>query len=96
MEYCLIVSSAFIYRGGSSHFHKRGGRAGFFKEKKSDFKIICFKKHQKIPRRNSKRNFENLVQRKMTRTKLRIFWLKNLAKNKFFLFITLIREIEKL
>jgi hypothetical protein len=66
---------------------KRGG-AVFFKEKKSDFKIICFKKHQKIPRRNSKRNLENLVQRKMTRTKLQIFWLKNLAKNKFFVYYT--------
>jgi len=45
----------------------------FFKETKSDFKTISFKKNQKIPRRNSKYKLQNMVKRKMTRTKLEIF-----------------------
>jgi hypothetical protein len=45
---------------------------GGVKEKKSDFKTICFKINQNIPTRNSKRKLQNMVQRKMTRTKLEI------------------------
>jgi len=45
----------------------------FFKETKSDFKTISFKKNQKIPRRNSKQKLQNMVKRKMTRMKLEIF-----------------------
>ena len=52
-------------RGGSTHFHK--------KKRKSDFEAICFKKNQEIPGRNSKRKLQNMVKRKMTRTKLEIF-----------------------
>jgi hypothetical protein len=45
-------------RGESRHFHKKS----FF-----------FLKYQKIPRHNSKRKLQNMVKRKMTRTKLEIF-----------------------
>jgi hypothetical protein len=39
----------------------------------SDFKTICFKKNQKIPRPNSKRKLQNVVNGKVTITKLEIF-----------------------
>ena len=45
----------------------------FIRKKKSDFKPISFKKNQKIPVSNSKRKLQNMVKRKMTRTKLEIF-----------------------
>ena len=51
----------------------RGGGGPFFLEKISDFKAICFKKNQKMPRRNLKRKLQIKVKRKMTRTKLEMF-----------------------
>jgi hypothetical protein len=57
-------------RGGPRHFHKG---AIFSREKKSDFKTICFKKNQKILCCISKRKLQNMVKRKMTRTKFEIF-----------------------
>ena len=39
----------------------------------SDFKTICFKKNQKIPRPNSKRKLQNVVKGQITITKLEIF-----------------------
>jgi hypothetical protein len=50
----------------------RGG-GPFFLEKISDFKAICFKKNQKMPRRNLKRKLQIKVKRKMTKTKLEMF-----------------------
>ena len=60
-------------RCGSRHLPKGGG-AFFFRKTKSDFKTICFKINQKIPRRNSKLKLQNMVKREMTRTSLKIFW----------------------
>ena len=73
----VFVSRYFIIieiniRGESRHFHKGGG-GPFFLEKISDFKAICFKKNQKMPRRNLKRKLQIKVKRKMTRTKLEMF-----------------------
>jgi hypothetical protein len=49
-------------RGGSRHFHKG---AIFSREKKSDFKTICFKKNQKIPCCISKnKDNNNIAQRR--------------------------------
>ena len=67
-------------------FPKRGVYF-IFKKKKSHFKTTCFKKNQKIPRRNSKRKFQNMVKRKMTWTKLEIF-----CKNTFLLVYNLARN----
>ena len=39
-----------LFRGGSRHFPKGRGQGLKKKKKKSDFKTICFKKNQKIPR----------------------------------------------
>jgi hypothetical protein len=60
-------------RCGSRHLPKGGG-AVFFRKTKSDFKTICFKINQKIPRRNSKLKLQNMVKREITRTSLKIFW----------------------
>ena len=60
-------------RCGSRHLPKGGG-AFFFRKTKSDFKTICFKINQKIPRRNSKLKLQNMVKREITRTSLKIFW----------------------
>jgi hypothetical protein len=57
------TTTMYMYlRGGSRHFH-----ALFISE------TIFFFKYQKIPRRNSKRKLQDMVKRKMTRTKLEIF-----------------------
>ena len=37
-------------------------------------KPFFFKKYQKIPRHNSKRKLQDMVKRKMTKTKLEIVW----------------------
>ena len=37
-------------------------------------KPFFFKKYQTIPRHNSKRNLQDMVKRKMTKTKLEMFW----------------------
>ena len=52
-------------RGGSRPLHK-GGR--FISE------TILFKKYQKIPTHNLKRKLQEMVKRKMTKTKLEMFW----------------------
>ena len=54
-------------------FPQRGRGGGGKIERKIDFKTICIKKNQKIHRRNLKRELQNMVNRKMTSTKLEIF-----------------------
>ena len=75
-------------RCGSRHLPKGGG-AVFFRKTKSDFKTICFKINQKIPRRNSKLKLQNMVKREMTRTSLKIFWFFFVCLFVFFIFTSL-------
>jgi hypothetical protein len=75
-------------RCGSRHLPKGGG-AFFFRKTKSDFKTICFKINQKIPRRNSKLKLQNMVKREMTRTSLKIFWFLFVCLFFFFIFTSL-------
>jgi hypothetical protein len=75
-------------RCGSRHLPKGGG-AVFFRKTKSDFKTICFKINQKIPRRNSKLKLQNMVKREITRTSLKIFWFLFVCLFVFFIFTRL-------
>jgi hypothetical protein len=43
----------FDFSRKTKHFHDKGGGA--------DFKTICFKKKQKLPRHNSKRKLQNIA-----------------------------------
>ena len=52
-------------RGGYRHFHKEGPFS--LKKKKSE-------SNQKIPGRNSMRKLQNMIKRKMTWMKLKIFY----------------------
>ena len=55
------------------------GDSIFVLEKKLDFKANCFKKNQMIPEAyNSKRKLQNMVKRKLTRTKLEIYFYQSI------------------
>jgi L,D-peptidoglycan transpeptidase YkuD (ErfK/YbiS/YcfS/YnhG family) len=43
--------------------------------RKIGFQNNLFSENQKIPRRNSKRKLQNMVKRKLTRTKLEILYI---------------------